>query len=325
MAGKGESDMMKIFRTGLIAAGVALATAATSGVALADDHGRGRQQWSRGQNGDGDTGGGSHGSGNGGPDRHSYTQVPIAPRNSNGRARFASPLPSTAHNAPSRQTQPVTPSFGRNEWNGADHDGERHDFVRRDGDHDSDRDDGRKPAPHVISVPPPSVMHSNRDRDLTQRRGDDRDHDRVADRSGGQHVAPVIRHRDQRPFADRDRDRYRERERARDRYIAQNWYWSHDIRSNWEHDRSFGWVRYDQGRFGQIRRYRPVYYGYGSAWMWWGGAYDPFNAPYAFADCYPVVQFGYWEGRRAELGGTMCYDAIGPYVLPNSVFVIALI
>ena len=301
--------MTRFLKSSLIAAGLVLAAAAGSDPALAGHHAR--HQASSQQNG-------SSGTGNSGQAAKPQVQRPQrvpphpalvnSPRNQNPvvhrngdqarpRAKHINPVP--PH--PALRNQPSNQSH----------------VVRRD----DDRHRAKKP---INSVPPhPALRNQPQAPNPVVRH--DRDHDRVVAHDRFRHAPPAIRHRDSRAIAERDREIFRKREHARQRYIARNWYWGHNPHLNWERNRHFGWVRYDPKHFGHIRRHRPVYFGYGWEWMWWGGAYNPFNPPFDFADCHPVVQFGYWRGHPAELGGTMCYDARGPYVLPNSIFVIQLI
>jgi len=168
------------------------------------------------------------------------------------------------------------------------------------------------PAPHAS-------RHQNQRRDNNR----DRDRHRFVDRDG---------HHD--GVRDRDRDRVRDRDHDRDRDRARRWTRdrehvyidrrarNRDWRRDWDRDHDRGWLRYDPDRFGWISRRHHGYAGFGAQWMWWGGEYRPFDAPRAYRNCYPVVRFGYYHGRRARLGGTMCWGPHGTYLIPNSTFVI---
>jgi hypothetical protein len=96
----------------------------------------------------------------------------------------------------------------------------------------------------------------------------------------------------------------------------------HADRHDRHHDND--WARYNRSNRGHVPWTRHAYNGYGAQWMWWGGSYHPRHAPAAYRNCYPAVRNGYYHGRRARLGGTMCNRGHSPYLLPNSTFVIAL-
>ena len=146
-------------------------------------------------------------------------------------------------------------------------------------------------------------------------------------RNGGSNSRDRSPHVDK-PHKERDhsrdrvvrRDRDHDHDRARSRGHGSNVYvYRHNDR---DHDRRQAWARYDHRYYGYISPRRPAFSGYGARWMWWGGNYNPYNPPAAYRNCYPVVSNGWYHGRRARYGGTMCYNARGTYLLPNSTFII---
>jgi len=161
--------------------------------------------------------------------------------------------------------------------------------------------------PAQASRPHAADRHRDRDHhnDRVVRRDRDRDHDR------DHHNDRVVR---------RDRDHDRDRDRHRDRYERGD----KNIYVYRDHDRHDDWRRYSHRDYGFIAPRRHAFGGYGAQWMWWGGQYRPYNPPAAFRNCYPVVRYGFYHGRRARYGGTMCYNARGSYLLPNSTFIINL-
>ena len=61
------------------------------------------------------------------------------------------------------------------------------------------------------------------------------------------------------------------------------------------------------------RQFRRDYYGYGRG----------YGRGYYRRGCHAVTKTDYWYGRKAKIGGTMCYDNYGRgYVVPGSRYVI---
>ena len=64
----------------------------------------------------------------------------------------------------------------------------------------------------------------------------------------------------------------------------------------------------------------------------WGRGHSDFSLFFDFASpryyatapsCQPIVQNGYWYGRPAQIGSTLCYDAWGnSYIVDGSAYVI---
>jgi len=51
--------------------------------------------------------------------------------------------------------------------------------------------------------------------------------------------------------------------------------------------------------------------------------YDGHRHGYYRHDCHKVSKHGYYHGRKAKIGGTMCYDRYGdPYIVQGSRYVI---
>ena len=155
----------------------------------------------------------------------------------------------------------------------------------------------RQNHPAQVSKPHKADRHRSRDHhnDRVVRRDRDRDHDRGRDRD-----------------RDRDRNHHRYERDHKNIYVYRDRGW---------HD---NWRRYRHRDYGYIAPRRHAFAGYGAQWMWWGGQYRPYNPPAAFRNCYPVVRYGFYHGRRARYGGTMCYNGRGTYLLPNSIFIINL-
>ena len=132
------------------------------------------------------------------------------------------------------------------------------------------------------------------------------------------------RRQDRHDRHDRDarNDRYRDHERARVHERLEQERRERDRYVRRERERHEDWRRYSRGDYGFVSPRRHAYDGYGAQWMWWGGHYSPYNPPAAFRNCYPVVRYGWYHGRHARYGGTMCYNARGTYLLPNSTFII---
>ena len=175
------------------------------------------------------------------------------------------------------------------------------------------QDSGKTPSQTKTPTMPPALAIYSRNHPV--RASKPHAADRHKDRD--QHRDRVVRRDRDR---DHDRDRDRDRHRDGDRYDGGH----KNIYVYRDRDRHDDWRRYSHRDYGYITPRRHAYAGHGAEWMWWGGQYRPYNPPAAFRNCYPVVRYGWYHGRRARYGGTMCYNAGGTYLLPNSTFIINL-
>ena len=182
----------------------------------------------------------------------------------------------------------------------------------------------RRPAPPAVyhqlygnapAAPKPARRDRNADRHHDDRNLVNRDRDRDRDRD---HDRRWVDRRDY------DRGRDRDWDDHRNIYVPRAFSFGFRWANDWDRYHDNGWLRYSAGRFGYIPRHSRVFVGYGADWMWWGGDYAPFDPPRRFRNCYPVIRYGYYGGRHAQLGGTMCYRNGDTYLLPNSVFVISI-
>jgi len=188
--------------------------------------------------------------------------------------------------------------------------------------HADRRDNGRRVVErnrndrHAVGRDRGDHRFADRDRDRDRNRNRDWRHDRDRhDYDRQDHD----RRRVDRHDRDHDWDRHH-----RNIYVRRNFAWGFGWTNHWDRYHDNGWLRYRASRFGYVPRHNRVFAGYGADWMWWGGAYDPFDPPLGYRNCYPVIRYGYYDHRRAQLGGTMCYRHGDTYLLPNSVFVIAI-
>jgi hypothetical protein len=191
------------------------------------------------------------------------------------------------------------------------------------------QDSGKTSSKTKPTRMPPAVAIYRQNHPAQPSRPHKADRRQVRERDRDHRQDRVVR-RDRREIHERNRDRERlwHERRERERYVHRNrerlWHERHERERYVHRDRRWdrGWARYDHRSYGYIPPRRHVFAGYGAQWMWWGGQYRPYNPPAAFRNCYPVVRHGWYHGRRARFGGTMCYSARGTYLLPNSTFII---
>jgi hypothetical protein len=86
---------------------------------------------------------------------------------------------------------------------------------------------------------------------------------------------------------------------------------------------AYNYGHHDKYRYGS--NYGAHTYSHGATYNSHGNAHASHGSNYKAQGngCHAVYKIGYWDGYKAKIGGTMCYDSYGKsYVIPGSRYVI---